>query len=41
VQQAIKNQAGITADPVSYRPHIQEHLISAMHKNVFELLWME
>lgn len=41
MQQATKNQAGNTADPVSYGPHIQEHLRSAMHKNVFENLWME
>lgn len=36
VQQATRNQASITADPLSHTPHIQGCLRSAMHKNVFK-----
>ena len=39
VQQVTKNQASITADPVSRKPaHTQERLISALDKDVFNLL---
>lgn len=42
VQQVTKNQASITAGPVSHKPaHAQECLISALDKDVFNLLRME